>query len=220
MADLTTLDTVKEYLTIDLADLSADTTLTRLIHACSDQFERETYRHFTSQTYTDTATMVPGSFPTPRWIPQTVPIYTPIFGYPMSGYRYKFNLTEYPVTAVASVVLDGATIPASTVDASGVRSDGWYIYDGPSGVLNLQGWYNINPGVSQCVIQYTAGYSPIPYDIEQAVIEWVTWKFTHERQRMGQIAASMSGESVSYSQFDKPMSVANVIDAYRRKTIS
>lgn len=85
MADLTTLATVKEWLSI--TDSSKDALLTRLISAASDFIQTWLNRTLASASYTDTLDGAGGR---------------------------TLLLGNYPITAVSSVYVDGVSIPQST----------------------------------------------------------------------------------------------------------
>jgi hypothetical protein len=78
-------------------------------------------------------------------------------------------LPDYPVTAVASVTVDGISIPqANTPTASGFLFDDRGVY--------LRG-YTFSRGVQNVAISYTAGYATVPEDIEEACLELVALTF-------------------------------------------
>lgn len=116
---------------------------------------------------------------------------------------------QYPVTAVSALTIDGEAIAARlTWDG-----DGYVIVGGIS--IQLVG-YTTSFGISNITLAYTAGYTTVPTDIDQAVIDLVAWRY-RERNRIGQVSSSVGGELVTFSQFAAPMSVKNVIDVHRRR---
>jgi hypothetical protein len=96
----------------------------------------------------------------------------------------RYPLAYSPITAVASVTVDGTDIPLSTAP----HRYG-YIFDKTKvtfiGVC-LPRW----PGLVQ--IQYTAGYSAVPADINQACIDIVALKYV-QRRRLGVASEAVSG---------------------------
>lgn len=110
-------------------------------------------------------------------------------------------LRQVPVVSVARVIVDGQEIPASTYRATTtalVRVSGWW----PTG------WGNV-------VVTYTAGYDPIPYDVEQACLELAAlrWK---ERDRIGLASKGMGQETTAFITKDMPDSVRTALLDYRR----
>lgn len=116
---------------------------------------------------------------------------------------------QTPVTAVAELVADGVTVPES----SSREVAGWYLVDG---MIWLRGWYV--PDRSVVDLTYTAGYSPIPADIEQAVIEMVALRF-QERHHVGTANLNQAGISVTFLPAIVPQSVRDVIEGYRRVSV-
>lgn len=118
---------------------------------------------------------------------------------------------QYPITAVSALTIDGDSVAVrATWDA-----DGYVIKDQTS--IELVG-YTAGYGVNNVTLAYTAGYSTIPEDIDQATVELVAWRY-RERKRIGQVSANVGGESVTFSTFAAPQSVNMVIDVYRRWTV-
>lgn len=66
-------------------------------------------------------------------------------------------LPELPVTAVASVVVDGVTL-VPNVD---------YTWDGATGILRrLNGWWDSGAPVTTVVVTYSHGYGAVPDDVK------------------------------------------------------
>ena len=99
MADLTTIDAVKEYLGIDAGSSADDALLTRLVTAASAFVTQATNRVFTSTTFTETQSG--------------------------TGYLTTIIPKQWPVTSVTSVTVDGTAIPARAT----VTGDGWVLAD-------------------------------------------------------------------------------------------
>ncbi|MBM4301646.1 MAG: hypothetical protein FJ121_08965 [Deltaproteobacteria bacterium] len=112
-----------------------------------------------------------------------------------------------PLTAVASLVIDGVTIlPASTSTAYGYRFS-------PSAVW-LKG-YVFTRGRGNVELACTRGYAATPADLEQAALELIGVRFK-ERDHIGQDAATMSGQNITFSTRDMPASVKTVLQAYKK----
>lgn len=181
--DLTTLAKVRAHLDIDVAFLDDDPLISQLVTSASAWLKNQLGdRDICSASYTE---------------------------YFSGNCETMLLPAQYPVTAVATLTIDGEAIAARTAwDGSG-----YIIVDGIS--IKLVG-YTTSVGVSNVVLAYTAGYTTVPADIDQAVIELVAWRY-RERNRIGLTSTSVGGESVTFSQFAAPMSVKNVIDMHRRR---
>lgn len=77
---------------------------------------------------------------------------------------------ERPLNSVSSLVVDITTI----TERSSVWTSG-YVYDVEMGTIELAG-YIFNDGLKNCTVKGNAGYSTVPDDLEQAIIEWAAWK--------------------------------------------
>lgn len=121
----------------------------------------------------------------------------------------KMAFPNYPITGVTSITVDGVVIPqALTWNASG-----WVLDD--TGIMIQLRDYNFNRGVQNCVIVYSAGYTPIPPDISQACIEMVSYRFK-ESDRIGVSSKTLAGEVITFSQKDIPANAATLMTQYRR----
>lgn len=162
--DFTTLANLKRYLNPGSND---DTLLQQLLTAASFALANFINRDIVSQSYTDV----------------------------IDGSRQRVMvLPNYPITAVASVTIDGVAVPVGSVTTSG------YYFTKNSVILN---GYCFNKGYGNVVITYTAGYTTIPYDLEQFLIGTVQY-WLNDRQRAGEVSRSMAGQTISYSQKDMP----------------
>jgi hypothetical protein len=207
MADLATLAAIKDDLGIDQAETSDDARLKRLITSLSGQFESECGRVFSQATYTDP---FEGSADRRAWRPD-------------QGYTLRLVPKQWPVTSVTALTIEGQPVAQRT--SSDV--DGWIIRDGMYidvvGLTALPITYGYAQDFRRSIISatYVAGYPTIPVDIAQALSDWVAWKYLREPRRTGVISATVSGggESVTYSQWDKPLSTKVVIDRYKRRAV-
>ena len=178
--DLTTLAVVKGYLPgIDALDTQFDALLERLITAVSAQFTNEVGRDLSSSSATETYNGHGGRRLTPK---------------------------RWPITAVASLVVDGEAIAARP----DVASDG-YVIDDETSIVLCGSWFAT--GTQNVVLTYTAGYTSIPTDVEQAVVKMVALQF-RDRDRVGQSSRSMQGESVSYGDAPVLAYWRSVVDSY------
>jgi len=142
---------------------------------------------------------------------------------------------QWPINSVASLTIDGINVPASP---DGVQPG--YVYD-QSG--NPESWNSISlvgggggfivgtfglqpsfggmsiftQGFNNVVITYNAGYATIPSEVNQAVIDWVAYRY-RQRQWIGQVSKHMNtGETVTFQNVVMPATTKAVILQYRRK---
>jgi hypothetical protein len=120
----------------------------------------------------------------------------------------RMVLGDYPVTAVASVVVDGLTIPPSP----GPGQAGWVLAnDG----VTLRGYTFTTQDVANVVITYTAGYATTPGDLEQACLELAAMRWK-ERDRIGHQSIAMAGQQTNFIIRDMPPSVATILQQYAK----
>jgi hypothetical protein len=123
----------------------------------------------------------------------------------MGGERAnRMVLAVTPVVAVQSLTIDRIAIqpvpplqPAPPSAQPGTfSSTAGYLFTPTE--LVLRG-FRFERGTANVVVQYTAGYYPIPADLEQATIELVVRKY-RERTRIAERSRSLGGtQTVSYS---------------------
>lgn len=174
---LTTLAKVKQFGKIE--SFEDDLLLTRMIDAASATIELFCGRTFVSQSYTETKDG--------------------------TGQR-KMTLRNVPVTAVASVTVNGQPISARpevqgngyTFDAYGVRLTG----------------YAFTVGLDNVRVVYTAGFAAVPPDVDMACCELVTLRYK-TLDRLGVSSKSLAGESISFNQGDFSDPVRRALDQYR-----
>ena len=118
---------------------------------------------------------------------------------------------RWPITAVTSLVVDGEAIAAR----ASVGDSGYVIDDTTS--LVLTGYY-FSQGIQNVELTYTAGFTTIPSDVEQAVVKMVCLQF-RDKDRIGQGSRSMQGESVSYSDGPVLAGWRDVVDLYRAQLL-
>lgn len=112
-----------------------------------------------------------------------------------------------PLTAVASLAIDGVTIPlAATSTGAGYRFS-------PSSIW-MRG-YAFTRGRGNVELTCTRGWVTTPADLEQAVLEVIAVRFK-ERDHIGQDAASMQGQNITFSTRDVPASVKTVLQGYKK----
>jgi uncharacterized phiE125 gp8 family phage protein len=114
---------------------------------------------------------------------------------------------EMPVTAVASLVIDGREIPPA---ASGFSPG--YLFSPTR--LSLLG-YRFTAGLGNIRIAYTAGYALVPPDLAQAAIQLVALRYK-SRDRIGLTSKGLAGETTGFLQAEMSADVAAVLQRYRK----
>lgn len=175
-ADLTTLADLKVFIK---DGGNNDTLLQTLITAASVAIANYISRDIVSQSYTDVLDGTNGRV---------------------------MVLPNSPITAIASVTIDGKTIPAGSVTTPG-------FYFTPTKII-LNGYY-FSKGYGNVVITYTAGFASIPQDIAQFCIGTVQY-WLNDRQRAGEVSRSMGGQTISYSRDDMPAWVKTGLNQYKK----
>lgn len=121
----------------------------------------------------------------------------------------KLFLQNYPVTAIASLSIDNVSIPlAANSTVTG------YLFN--KNTISLNG-YSFTRGNQNISVTYTAGYATTPFDLEQAVLELIGYKY-RERTRIGEASKSLAGEVVSFDLKDLPPTTKLVLNQYKRVT--
>lgn len=179
--DLTTLDNVKGWLGLtDPSQTSDDVLLSRLITAASQFIKGICNRDFLQQDYVEVRDGTGAN-------------------------RMLFR--NYPASAVASLVINGQSIPSGSPQAPG-------FYFTPT-MLILNG-FSFQRGFGNVSISYTAGMNTVPADLEQACIELVGVKY-RQKDHIDKVSeAGMAGQSTSFSQADMPAPVRAVLNTYKR----
>ena len=156
--DLTTLATIKDDLAIPAADTSSDATLARFISEQSALVAQYCNRVFPVETVRDTFFLDRDPYP-----------------YQVAGMQSDLQLTRWPVVAVTSVV---ETIALGITNTLTEGTD--FITDPANGWLTRldpntgapAGW-----SPNQYTVQYQAGLTNPPADLEMAVLRLVTARF-------------------------------------------
>jgi hypothetical protein len=196
--DLTTLADVRTWLQTTSTTLpnTDDLLLSRLITAASEYIQTWLNRNITSTDYEEVRDGTGGQ---------------------------QFVFANFPVTAVASVIIAGQSIPPVPPPSPPAPPTpvtvGWY--GGPAGYLFSPTKLVIIgyavPRWPLCVqLQYTAGYPTVPFDLAQACIELVATRYRAERDHPGVISTVMQPQTtVSYSQKDMNAHIRSILQKYR-----
>lgn len=130
--------------------------------------------------------------------------YTDLFG-GNGGQEHLFK--NYPVKAITSVNVDGASIP----QAATIQDRGYMIFDDRLLLFGYQfGW-----GKRNCQVVYSAGQT-VPDDVKQACIELVVHRY-RSRDRIGLSSKSIAGETTSFITKDMPDHVKTLLQRHRRE---
>jgi len=184
MSDLATLDQLKQDLVI--SDTKSDEQLQRFLDEISAWFLNQINRgSLLSATYNERRNGSGGDSIVPRY---------------------------YPVSAVASVTVNGLNISASPDGVqSGFINDEWTIY--------MVGCYRFIRGKQNVVLNYTAGYAVVPPDVERAVLDQCIFTF-RRLPKLGTITQQLQGvTTATFSQKDMAPGVQAVIDSYKDRAL-
>lgn len=88
-------------------------------------------------------------------------------------------LPDRPITAVASVTVDGIPILPASPPNDGFVFDSKFVYLSQYGSWRGHWIQRFTRGAQNVAISYTAGYAATPLDVEQACLDWI--KSTHDR---------------------------------------
>jgi hypothetical protein len=200
--DLTTVEAVKDFLSID--NTADDRVLQRLVTSCSFSAQNFLNRNLLSASYTEQ--------------------------YDGNGKR-RLPVKQTPITAVSSLVINmpafpwsygqyqnapGPMVGGTTVPLSpdGAQSQPGYDFD--SNTIFLCG-YTFAKGIQNVWVTYTAGYSAVPLDVEEAIVEWVADRYRF-RGRVGEKSKALpQGGSVSYETGFLPDRVKGSLSNYKRQ---
>jgi hypothetical protein len=189
MADLTTLANVKQWAPIASTTTSNDTLISRLITACSNDFMRATLRPDLPQD--DYTEVHQGDGST------------------------RMTLFHWPINEITTLTIGGTTVAESP---DKIRP-GYYVDEDidPERVYQLYLIGQCFTDGAVVTISYSAGYEAAPEDIEQAVIDWVVYRYKGRPNAGASRRRSTEGEDVDVEQVDAPPTTLAVIDRYKRR---
>jgi len=156
---LVTVEQAKATLGIDAADTSQDAALAALIGQVSAAIHRYIDRILVQQGYRDQFRYVA------NWM---------FVGEPLQLWQYPVALDE-DGSAVATIVQDGVAVDAALYEANDER--GLLYSIDASGAY---GWTGL-----LITVDYTAGYDPIPDDVQAAALDWLTARWHAEGRDPG-----------------------------------
>ena len=120
---------------------------------------------------------------------------------------YGLALPNGPVSDVALVSIDGEAIP----EAGGAGDPGWTLLNDR---IELVG-YVFRTGVANVEITYTSGWSSVPEDVEQAVIEMTCWAYRNRDHFGIQQRSVHDAEAITFRKDEPPFFVQSTAEAYK-----
>jgi hypothetical protein len=179
---LASLADLKIYLQLLTSTTAADAELTRLLDVASVSVEQYLERTLLSASHTERRSG--------------------------SGLD-TLLLRDTPVSAVASLTIDGVAVAASNGTTDG------YLFENQSIFLTCGRVFT--PGRRNVLVTYTGGYAAnaMPADITHAVIEIAAQAY-REKEWIGFTSKSLAGETVAFARQGWPDSARQALSLYRR----
>lgn len=191
MSQLCALADVKTYLGI--TNTNQDAVITSLITNASAMIESYCNRVFASANYAETRNGTGG---------------------------YRMYAANAPITAVSAVTVDGISIPAAPAPSGnglgyGFVFDSDLIYIRP-GVPYSGQPTAFNKGIQNVTLAYTAGFTTIPSDVNQACVELVADKLAKQSRIDKKSETLGQQQTVSFDLSDMPPRVKTALAQWRR----
>lgn len=122
---------------------------------------------------------------------------------------------QYPITTLTSVHDDldrsyGSDTALDTDDLALLPQDVAYkiVYDG--GIFNR--------GIKNLKVVYVAGYTTVPYDLQEACLEIIAyWYKNHKEGRFGLTSRNIGDGSINIETTEIPKSAYTVLQRYKKK---
>lgn len=127
------------------------------------------------------------------------------------GRQRRMHFKFRPCISVTSLYIDGILIPAKSSDPAQYGASGYTFTEDH---ITLSG-YIFGRGKDNVQIMYQAGFSEVPFDLEQSAIETVGRRY-REIDRLGQKSKSLAGEVVAFDLDDLSDFAQRTIDRYKR----
>lgn len=186
-----TLDDLKEHLDIEITDTSKDSFLENKLNSAWKNLVSYLGQDLTQTTYTEdydgdsTDTLI---------------------------------LDQFPIISVTSVYIDfNRTWQTSpfTPDATTLVDPTTYFPDLKIGAIRLFKGGVFSKGVGNVHVIYVAGYTAIPYDAQEALLEYAS--FISQRAGVeGRVAQTLGGKSEQYDLSPIPLYIRQMIINYRK----
>lgn len=124
----------------------------------------------------------------------------------------KLLLDQYPVNSITNIYDD----PDRSYSAGTLIDTQYYVVETRSGIIYFDG-ITVHKGRNNMKVEYNAGYSTIPADLEQAVLELVAQKYHgYDKIRQGIQSRSFEGESVQFFLKELYPETKAVLDKYKK----
>jgi len=134
----------------------------------------------------------------------------------LNGYnRDRIMLPQYPVNSITTLRINEMEISARDT----MYGCGYVLSDKEAGVVTLS-CYLFTTGLKNIELAFNAGFSTVPDDLEQAVIEQAAWLFKQAGiggNLLGVSAKTLADGSISYHAKELLPSVRGVIETYKRR---
>lgn len=120
----------------------------------------------------------------------------------------RLMLRHFPILSVASLTVDDVAVSASDYIIDAER--GWLFRSG--------GWHSLDYGIE---IEYDAGWSSVPEDIQEACAAWVAalyWQ-TKKNPFLTNSFSSTTGSAYATLKENMPAHVKSILDSYRDRKI-
>lgn len=187
-----TLADLKEHLDIDTTDTSKDSFLTNTLNACWKNLVNYLGQDLAQTTYTE--------------------------DYDGDGGK-TLILDQFPVISITSLYVDwNRTWQNSpfTPDSTTLIAPTSYFCNLKTGVITIFNSYNsFSRGSGNVHVIYIAGYTTIPYDAKEALIEYAS--FVAQRAGTeGRVAQTLGGKSEQYDLSAIPLYIRQMIISYRK----
>jgi uncharacterized phiE125 gp8 family phage protein len=123
-------------------------------------------------------------------------------------------LPQYPINSVTTLRINEIEIDAR----DGIYSLG-YVVDAKAGIIRLAG-YLFSEGWGNVELEYNAGYSAVPKDLEQAVIEQAAWMHKQSGEGgslLGVTSVTIADDPVAFMLKDLLPSVKMALERYKKR---
>lgn len=194
---LTSLAKLKEYLGITVT--TWDTFLEGLVDAATAQAETYTNRNLKARDYS---------------YDSDAAAYDPDNAVLDGNGLDRIVLPQYPIVSVTTLRIDTMEIEAR----SSLFSCG-YVPDKASGIILLAG-YLFTKGLRNIELAYNAGYSTVPANLEQAVIEQAAWLYKESNvgsALLGVSSKQLPDGSLTFMDRDLLPAVKLVLNRYKKR---
>jgi len=120
----------------------------------------------------------------------------------------SLTLSASPVTAITSLTIDGAVIPAATTAGTA-----GYTFNSMSIYLN---GYRFSEGKNNVVVVYTAGYAAVPVEVSLAAIQLVALRYKLRASTGLKSVSMVQGGTTTYVD-GIPEDIKTTLDNYKRR---